>query len=77
VHQAIAPVLGFIDEGLPPGSGLAAPPDDLVVRGLMAWTYLFGAISFELFGHRHNVVADTGAFFADEVDRMGLFVGLG
>jgi hypothetical protein len=43
----------------------------------MAWTYLFGAISFELFGHRHNVVADTGAFFADEVDRMGLFVGLG
>ena len=39
-------------EGLPPDLELDVPPDDLIVRGLMAWTYLFGAISFELFGHR-------------------------
>lgn len=26
----------------------------------MAWTYLFGAVSFELFGQRHNVITDEG-----------------
>jgi hypothetical protein len=34
-----------------------------MVRGLMAWTYLFGAVSFEVFGHRHNVIADHEVFF--------------
>lgn len=32
--------------------------DDLLLRGLAAWSSLFGAISFELFGHLHNVVAE-------------------
>ncbi len=76
VRAAIAPVTRFVDERIPPASGLQAPPDDLVVRGLMAWTYLFGAISFELFGHRHNVIADNDTFFADEIDRIGELVGV-
>jgi AcrR family transcriptional regulator len=74
VHAAMSDVLGFIGEELP--AGMAAPSDDLVVRGLMAWTYLFGAISFELFGHRRNVIADDGSFFAHEIDRIGDLVGL-
>jgi len=51
-------------------------PDDGLVRGLMAWTYLFGAVSFELFGHRHNVVDDFDAFFEHEMNRIAGFVGL-
>ena len=71
VHRAIAPIRPFI----PP-----QVPDDLVVRGLMAWTYLFGAVSFDLFGHRHNVVADPAglreAFFEEEIARIAAFVGV-
>lgn len=49
---------------------------DLMMRGLMAWTQLFGSISFELFGHRHNVTADDDAFFDHEMARMAEFVGV-
>jgi AcrR family transcriptional regulator len=43
----------------------AAPgaPADVLSRGLAAWTQLFGTISFELFGHFHNVIDDLDAFF--------------
>lgn len=56
-------------------------PSELVIRGLMAWTYLFGAVSFEIFGHRHQILSDEpaplDAFFAEEVTRIGEFVGIG
>ena len=51
-------------------------PSDLMVRGLMAWTYLFGAVSFEVFGHRHNVIADQGTFFEHEVRRLATVLDL-
>jgi AcrR family transcriptional regulator len=43
----------------------AAPgvPADVLSRGLAAWAQLFGSISFELFGHFHNVIAELDAFF--------------
>ena len=67
VRRAVEPVRAMMPAGV---------TSDLMVRGLMAWTYLFGAISFELFGHRHNVVADYDAFFDHEVRRMAVMVGL-
>ncbi|HEY5515457.1 MAG TPA: TetR-like C-terminal domain-containing protein, partial [Pengzhenrongella sp.] len=51
-------------------------PADLLVRGLMAWTYLFGAVSFEVFGHRHNVVGDYEVFFDHEVRLLASMLGL-
>lgn len=44
---------------------LAAPgvPDEVLSRGLLAWTQLFGAISYELFGHLEGVITDRDAFF--------------
>jgi AcrR family transcriptional regulator len=55
--------------------GLGASfPAERMVDGLMAWTHLFGAVSFELFGHRTNVVRDHDAFFAVEVDRLAMRV---
>lgn len=33
-------------------------PDGLLLRGLAAWTLMLGMVSFDLFGHTHNVVAD-------------------
>lgn len=71
VHRAIAPLRTALPVDL---------PDEVVVQGLIAWTYLFGAVSFELFGHRHNVVADglplREAFFEAEVARIAALVGL-
>ena len=54
----------------------ALVPDDLVVAGLMAWTYLFGAVSFEVFGHRTGVIGDPGAFFEYELLRIAELLGL-
>jgi AcrR family transcriptional regulator len=51
-------------------------PDGVVVRALVAWTQLFGIVSFELYGHLVGVVDDADAFFAVSVTQMGNFVGL-
>jgi len=68
---ALEPVLSQ----LPPGF-----PAPLVQRGLMAWTGLFGAVSFELYGQLHQVVAedpaDRDAFFTECIGRWITFVGL-
>jgi len=56
-------------------------PDELMVRGLMVWTELFGMVSFELFGHIHQVIGeepgDRDAYFHAQVERMAAFVGVG
>jgi AcrR family transcriptional regulator len=48
--------------------------------GLMAWTHIIGAISFELFGHRHNVVGDSEAdrrtYFEFELDVLAGLLGI-
>ena len=49
---------------------------DLMARGLMAWTWLFDAVSFELFGHLVGSVDDPEVFFGHEVDRMARVIGL-
>ena len=41
--------------------------EDVLARGLMVWTHLFGTISFELFGHLHNVIHDYDAFFESQM----------
>jgi AcrR family transcriptional regulator len=66
VRHSLKPVLAI----MPPGV-----PDDLMIRGLMAWTYLFGAVSLEVFGHRHNVIDDHDAFFDHEIRRLGTLLG--
>lgn len=67
VQRAIDPVRPMMPDGV---------TSDLIVRGLMAWTYLFGAVSFEVFGHRHNVILDPDAFFDHEVRRLAGILGL-
>jgi AcrR family transcriptional regulator len=67
VQRALDPVRALLP---------AAVPSELLVRGLMVWTYLFGAVSFEVFGHRHNVIADYEVFFDHEVRRLAVMLGL-
>jgi AcrR family transcriptional regulator len=45
-------------------------PDEVLVRTLMAWTTVFGTISFELFGHFVGSVSDPAAYFDQVVVRL-------
>lgn len=36
---------------------------EMMAAGLAAWAEMFGAISFELFGHFHNVISERDDFF--------------
>jgi hypothetical protein len=71
VRAAIAPVRAELPAEL---------PDDQVVWGLIAWSHLIGAVSFELFGHFHNVVGDAAgdreAFFDEQLRRFAVLTGL-
>lgn len=75
----VAPALAFIaDHELWSGTDLA---DDAVAeavrRTIMAWTTLFGLISFELFGHQVGSVADPEAWLDEVARRLAADLGIG
>jgi AcrR family transcriptional regulator len=49
----------------------AGVPDQVLSRALLVWTQLFGAISYELFGHLHRVIEDYDALFDLQARRAG------
>ncbi|MCA0296360.1 MAG: TetR/AcrR family transcriptional regulator [Actinobacteria bacterium] len=70
-RAALGPTREFMPAGL---------SDDVLIQGLMAWMLLFGSVSFELFGHLHQVIDDDPelrrAFFTEEATRIGALVGV-
>jgi len=58
-----------------PGAYASVPPDALV-RAVIAWTQLFGMISFELFGQFVGSFEPADALFAYTVAQLTAFVGL-
>lgn len=50
--------------------------DELLSRGLLAWTALFGMVSFELFGQYANSVEHGTAFFDHQLTRLAQYLGL-
>ena len=55
---------------------LAGVPDEVAAGALIAWSGLFGLVSFELFGQFENVVTDRAAFFDHAAARLGMLTGL-
>jgi AcrR family transcriptional regulator len=51
-------------------------PGPVMTRGLIAWTQLFGMISFELFGQLVGSVDPTDEFFDHAVEQMADYLGL-
>jgi AcrR family transcriptional regulator len=51
-------------------------PTPLLLRGMLAWSSLFGAVTFELFGHLHNVVDDHETYFDHQMAGLARYVGL-
>lgn len=48
----------------------------VMARALIAWTELFGAISFELFGRFKNTITDLSAWYEHQSGEMATFMGL-
>ncbi len=48
----------------------------VMARGLIAWTELFGALNFELFGRFNNTITDLRAWFDHQARVMAAFLGL-
>jgi AcrR family transcriptional regulator len=58
---------GVLTPGVAERLGLPKP---LAPRVVTAWSSLYGAISFEVFGQTHNVVEDHVAYFDGAVERL-------
>jgi len=72
VPRAVRASLAPIRQSLPD-----VVPDDLVVRGLMSWTELIGAISLEINGQFVNVVDGMDDYFDHTMRRTAEVLGLG
>ena len=72
VSSAVAPIREFVG---------GAVSDDLLLRGVAAWSGLLGTVSFELYGHLHNVIASGAsarkAYFDHQMRRVAIGLGLG
>jgi AcrR family transcriptional regulator len=51
-------------------------PDHVAAAALIAWSGLFGLVSFELFGQFENVVTDRAAYFDHAAARLGRLTGV-
>jgi AcrR family transcriptional regulator len=72
--QAAALAAALVASGAPGGPAL---PADLLVRAVIAWTQLFGMVSWELFGQFVGSFEPADALFDHAVAQMAAFVGLG
>lgn len=54
-------------------AGVGGP---VMARAMIAWTELFGAISFELFGRLNNLIDRREAWFDHQMRAMAAFVGI-
>jgi len=52
-------------------------PDDLVVRGLMAWTQLIGTVTLEVNGQFRNVISEMDDYFDHVMRRTAVSLDLG
>ena len=51
--------------------------DETLLALLLAWTQLFGLLTFELFGQTRNFVHDNALLFHDAAATMAAALGLG
>ena len=58
------------------GAYLPHVPPSRYVKVLMAWTHIFGFVSFELFGHYVGSVRNTNALFQRVVEELADFLEL-
>ena len=68
----IPPAKGFVKEYKYVQSNLGISlPDEMLLAGLAAWAAMFGAISFELFGHVDEVFTNPGIHYSALAHMLG------
>lgn len=68
----IPPAKGFVKEYKHVQSNLGILlPDEMLLAGLAAWAAMFGAISFELFGHVDEVFTNPGIHYSALAHMLG------
>ena len=68
----IPPAKGFVKEYKHVQSNLGISlPDEMLLAGLAAWAAMFGAISFELFGHVDQVFVNPGTHYSALAHMLG------
>jgi AcrR family transcriptional regulator len=72
LSPALAAEVRRIAEAGSPGVG-----DSAMARGLIAWTLLFGALNFELFGRIDQTIDERDEWFDQQMTAMVEYVGLG
>lgn len=70
----VAHLKGQVAEGI--GAEVPTVPAPLLVRGLLAWTGLFGLVSFELFGHLVGSVTEPALLFEQFLTDSAAALGL-
>jgi AcrR family transcriptional regulator len=55
----------------------AGVSEAVMARGMIAWTQVFGAISFDLFGRLNNTIDEREAWFDHQMRLMAGFMGIG
>ena len=73
VAKAVAGAIEFVQ-----GLGIPAKADlpEITARTIMAWTTIFGTLSFELWGHLVGSVSDYDAYFAQVIARLAADLGI-
>ena len=75
--SAGGPAGGAAPDALPPNAvPPGAVPPDMLVRAVIAWTQLFGMISFELFGQFVGSFEPADGLFGHAAQQLAAFVGL-
>jgi len=71
-------VSGPLREDLVRARDAIAPglPESILMRGMIGWIHLFGAISFELFGQLNNVIDARDDFFDRQMHAVADLIGL-
>ena len=65
-----------VGPAVPDAPAVSAIPADVLVRAVIAWTQLFGMISFELFGQFVGSFEPADGLFAHGVAQIAAFVGI-
>jgi AcrR family transcriptional regulator len=73
---ALADHAAALAAALATAPGAPAVPAEVVVRAVIAWTQLFGMISFELFGQFVGSFEPADALFGHAAEQLAAFVGL-
>lgn len=71
----ISPALSAEMEIVRQAVGATAAGDPLTVRGMIAWTQLFGAINFELFGRLDESIEQRAEWFDVQMTAMADYLG--